>query len=390
MTPTAEYHFFRGRVAQHAILKALRLGPGDEVAVQAFTCVALPAPVLMLGAKPLYIDIDPTSYNVNLGHLSASITKRTKAVIVQHTFGIPAEMDPIVEISRRWGAAVVEDCCHTLASAYKGKTVGSFGAASFTSHRWGKPIVLGAGGTARVRGEDLCVRFHEVCVTSQNTPRAKVLQVLIEYLAHENLLRPSMFWIVRDIFRMLSRRKVVMPTFDEHELRGLMVDAGRRIPEVHRRWLVRRLIKLNQNTAHRRAVANRYGQTLKGLGAQTFSIEEYMDPVFLRYPFLVNDKPRLLQKARERRIELGDWFVSAVHPLLSPDDLKRVGYEIGSCPVAEAVAQTVVTLPIHKGITQRYVEKTINFLDEAANEGLLEAPIFMERRRAQAKATCAS
>ena len=181
-----------------------------------------------------------------------------------------------------------------------------------------------------------------------------------------------------------------MPTFDEDELRGLMVDADRRIPEVHRRWLARRLADLGKNTEFRRSIANQYGRTLKSLGAQTFEIDERSDPVFLRYPFLVENKPRLLQKARERRIELGDWFVSAVHPLSSRDDLRRVGYEIGSCPVAEAVSQTVVTLPIHPRITQRYAAKTIDFLHQAAAEGLLTPPSFIEARYAQAKTTFAS
>jgi perosamine synthetase len=378
MTQEADYYFFRGRVAEHAIIKALGIGSGDEVAIQAFTCVAVAAPVMMTGARPIYIDIDAGSYNLNPQHLAASITSRTKAVIVQHTFGIPGDMDAVKEIAQRRRLAVIEDCCPTLASAYKGKRVGTFGDAAFSSHRWGKPIVLGAGGRAVVRGEELCAEFLKVCASSQPTSIAKTVRILLEYFAHENLLRPSLFWVMRDIFRSLCRNGLAMATFDEKEMRGLMSDAGKRIPELHRRWLNRRLLDLDQDTQFRRSVANRYGEVLKVLGAQTYDLDERFDPVFLRYPFLVENKPLVLERAREKGVELGDWFVSAVHPLSSAADLARIGYEMGSCPTAEAVSNRVVTLPIDHRIGPRCVEKTIQFLTDLGRDGLLAAPRVMQ------------
>ncbi len=382
MTHETDYYFFRGRVAEHAIIQALGIGPGDEVAIQAFTCVAVPAPIFMAGAKPIYVDIDPGTYNLDAQRLEASLTPNTRAVIVQHTFGIPADMDAVLKVARRHGLAVIEDCCHTYASSYRGATVGSFGEAAFFSHRWGKPIVLGAGGRAVVRGEQLCAAFQKVCASSRPTSVAKTMRIVVEYLAHETLLKPSMFWLARDIFRRLSRNGLVMPTFDEKEMEGLMSDAGKRIPDLHRRWLTRYLCKLNENTEFRRSVADQYRRVLRDLGAQTCDLDERFDPVFLRYPLLVENKRDVLQKARERGIELGDWFVSAVHPLSAADDLKRIGYEIGSCPVAESVSRTIVTLPIDHRIRAPYIKKTIEFLKELGSERLLTAPSFMDARYA--------
>ena len=377
MQHECDHYFFRGRVAEHAILRALGIGQGDEVAIQAFTCVAVPAPILMTGARPIYVDIDPGTYNLDPQRLAGAITAKTRAVIVQHTFGIPADMDAVLEIARRNGLAVIEDCCHTLASRYKGGLVGSFGVAAFTSHRWGKPLVLGAGGRAVVRGEEVCARFREICASSQPTPSIKVLRTLIEYFAHENLLRPSLFWVIRDFFRKLSRRGLVTPTFDEKEMQGLMSDAGRRIPELHRRWLARDLANLHKNTEFRKSVARQYSSVLNALGAQTYDVDGRFEPVFLRYPFLVANKDKVLEQARERRIELGDWFVSAVHPLFVPEELRRLGYEAGSCPNAEAVSRGILTLPINRKIGPRYVERTIEFLRHLADKGLLAAPSFM-------------
>ena len=120
-------HFLRGRIAMCAILKALGIGRGDEVIIQAFTCVAVPCPVLATGAKPVFADIDPATFNLDPASVEARITPRTRAIVVQHTFGIPADMDSILRIARARGIYVIEDCCHTVASSYRGARVGSLG-----------------------------------------------------------------------------------------------------------------------------------------------------------------------------------------------------------------------------------------------------------------------
>jgi len=373
MIDESEYLFLRGRVAEHAIIRALGIGQGDEVVIQAFTCVAVPAPILMAGARPVYMDIEPGTYNLDPEQLDAAITRNTKAVIVQHTFGIPADMDRVLEVARRHGLAVVEDCCHTLASRFNGVTVGNFAEGAFFSHRWGKPIVLGAGGRAIVRGEQACARFRKICEASLPPTTGSKLRGLVEYLAHESLLRPSLFWLVRDIFRLLSRNGLVMPTFDEKELHGLMSDVDFRAPRWHQRLIASRLANINEDSGFRRTVARQYSDVLTAFRSHTFDLDERYDPVLLRYPLLVVDKTAVLRKARASRIELGDWYVSAVHPLCVPDDLERIGYRVGSCPVAEAVSRMIVTLPIHRRITPCYVEKTIDFLRELDKEGLLAA-----------------
>ncbi|HIE26284.1 TPA: hypothetical protein EYP66_03250, partial [Candidatus Poribacteria bacterium] len=89
----AKLTFFRGRVALYAILKALNIGPGDEVATQAFTCVAVPEGIMASGARPVWVDIEVDGYNMDAEDLRRKLTLRTRAIIVQHTYGIPADMD---------------------------------------------------------------------------------------------------------------------------------------------------------------------------------------------------------------------------------------------------------------------------------------------------------
>jgi dTDP-4-amino-4,6-dideoxygalactose transaminase len=111
-------HFQRGRIALYAILKALGIGSGDEVIIQAFTCVAVPCPVLATGARPVYADIDGT-LNLDPSSVEARLTPRTKAIVVQHTFGIPANMDRLLRTANECGIYLIEDCCHTVASSYR-------------------------------------------------------------------------------------------------------------------------------------------------------------------------------------------------------------------------------------------------------------------------------
>src|SRR5438067_1523548 len=123
-SPENTFYFYRGRVALYALLTALEIKPEDEVLVPAFTCIAVPSPILGIRARPVYVDIDRSTYNIDPVELERKITPRSKAIIAQHTFGIPCEMDAIMSIARKYGLAVIEDTCHVWGSKYRGKDLG--------------------------------------------------------------------------------------------------------------------------------------------------------------------------------------------------------------------------------------------------------------------------
>jgi len=113
--------FNSGRSALYTILKAMDIHEGDEVILQAFTCVVVPNAIIALGAKPVYVDIDET-FTMRAHDLEKKITKRTKAVIVQHTFGIPTQMDDILRITKRHKIPIIEDAAHTIVEHIKEKS----------------------------------------------------------------------------------------------------------------------------------------------------------------------------------------------------------------------------------------------------------------------------
>jgi perosamine synthetase len=121
-----------GTTALHLALLAAGIAPGDEVITSPFTFISSANSILYTGARPVFVDINPTTFNIDPGLIEAAITAHTKAILPIHLFGLSCEMDLIMEIAARHRLAVIEDACQSHAAGYKGKRVGSFGIGTFS------------------------------------------------------------------------------------------------------------------------------------------------------------------------------------------------------------------------------------------------------------------
>lgn len=148
-----------GTQALYIALKALGIGPGDEVIVPDFTFVACSNSVLWAGAKPVFADVDRKTFNLDPREIEKKITKRTKAVMVVHLYGHPADMDSILKIAKKYKLLVIEDAAEALGTKYKGKPIGSFGQVSCLSFYADKVITTGEGGMVLTKDQKIAKKI---------------------------------------------------------------------------------------------------------------------------------------------------------------------------------------------------------------------------------------
>ena len=187
-----ELLYYRGRVALAELLLASGVQEGDNIAIQAFTCSAVPEGVFAANAKPLYIDVTKRGATMCpddlLFKLKSSV--QVKAVIIQHTFGLVADVEKIIEIAKRFNLIVIEDCCHTLNSKFKNRKVGGFSDASFYSFEWGKPVSLGLGGAVQVTNKKLLATLKGSYTNFVNPSISTELQLFIQRVAFLRSIGP--------------------------------------------------------------------------------------------------------------------------------------------------------------------------------------------------------
>ena len=209
-----------GTDALHLALRALDIGTGDEVITTAFTFVATTEAIGIVGAHPVFADIDPNTFNIDPAKIEAAITPRTKAIIPVHLYGQPCDMDAIMDIAKRHNLYVIEDCCQAIGAKYKGQMVGTFGDIGCFSFYPTKNLGgMGDGGLISVNSENLknriialrnhggAVRYYhdEIGVNSRlDEIQAAILRVKLNYIDEWNSARRSHAKTYNELFASCS------------------------------------------------------------------------------------------------------------------------------------------------------------------------------------------
>jgi perosamine synthetase len=155
-----------GTAALDAAVEALGIVPGDEIILPAFTIISCIAQIVRAGARPVLIDSDPNTWNMDVGLIEARITPRTKAIIVVHTYGLPVDLNPVLELARRHKLSIIEDAAEAHGQIYRGRHCGSFGDISTFSFYPNKHITTGEGGMIVTDDEGLaetCRSLRNLC-----------------------------------------------------------------------------------------------------------------------------------------------------------------------------------------------------------------------------------
>lgn len=206
-----------GTDALHLALRALDIGAGDEVITVAFTFVATTEAIGIVGAKPVFVDIDPDTFNIDVNEIESKITPRTKAILPVHLYGQPCNMDVIMDIAKRHNLFVIEDACQAIGAEYKGKKVGTFGDIGCFSFYPTKNLgTMGDGGLALTNSEYLknrmialrnhggAVRYYhdEIGVNSRlDEIQAAILRVKLNYINEWNKKRREHAAYYNELFK---------------------------------------------------------------------------------------------------------------------------------------------------------------------------------------------
>ena len=352
--------YWKARVGLYALLKSFGVTAGDEVVLPAFTCVVVPNAVLYLGAKPVYVDIEKDSFSSPFKAISSVVTKNTKVIICQNTFGLSFELEEIVSFAKSKGIFTVEDCTHGFGGTYNGRPNGTFCDAAIYSSQWNKPFSTGIGGFVSVEDPGIVKNLAEVSALAQNPSPYEQLQLFFLYLSKQILVNRYTYWSILKLYRLLSSKGIVVGSSSPEELISTEQAHSyfKKSGIVQSLLGIRALKKIKPALMLRKKNAEIYSKALSRLGKNHVDSKYSDNHSFLVYPLLVHDKIVFRELAEKNRIMLGDWFSSPLHPI--DESLEQWGFDIELFPVARYCSEHIVNLPTNISdptIVTRFLER---------------------------------
>lgn len=350
--------FVSARAALFVICKALGIGKGDEVIVQPFTCSVVIDAIQQSGATVVYADVT-SSFVLDPNNVAEKMTKRTKAVLVQHTFGIPAPLEEIGALAKKKKLFVIEDVAHTIGGEYKGRKLGLFGDVSFFSFGRDKAFSCVFGGIVIAQKREFGARIRHLQRTLSQPSFLWVVQ---------QLLHPILFSVVLLLYDTMGLGKVLLVLFQKMRIVSLPVvkeellgylhpQSIRKMPNQLAALALLQLERIDSFNKHRKEIASLYQ---KRLGNLPITYPNDHDVAFLRFPILVDNRDDVLLRLRKHRVYLGTWYAAVIDP--KGTNLSRMNYRIGLCPKAEELASQVLNLPTYPTLPHNDAEKVIDLL----------------------------
>lgn len=296
-----------GTSALQIILRAMDIGPGDQVITVSHTFIATAEAIVLAGASPVFVDIDPATYLMDVAQVESRITPHTKAIMPVHLYGQTVDMDPLLEIASRHGLRVIEDACQAHGAEYRGRRAGSLGDAAAFSFYYSKNLgAYGEGGFITTNDPEIWNRAH----------------------------------MIRD--HGSDKRYL-------HDLIGL----NGRLDEIQAVVLRTKLPHLEEWNARRRSHAARYNELLKDLPVVTPVECPSNKHVYHLYVIRASHRNELQSWLKERGVASGVHYPVPVHRQVA---LQSFGYSHEQLPVTEQVVNEILSLPMYAELTNSEIE----------------------------------
>ena len=318
----------------HLALAALRLDPGDEVITSPMTFAATLNTIVIAGGRPVLVDVEADSYNIDVNRIESAITPRTRAIVPVHFAGVPVDLDPLYALAARHGLRVIEDAAHAIGTEYKGRRIGSFGDTQVFSFHPNKNITTGEGGAVITQDEKLAAdialtRFHGMDREAWN-------RFGKTGAAHYEIIAPGYKYNMMDIQAALGI----------HQLPALAGFIGRRT-ELAKRYLTTlaswREWRLPKAPAYAHLPAWHLFAPL-------------LDPAAAKM-----DRERFMAEMKARNIGTAVHY-RAAH--LYPYYRDRYGYRPGDFPHAEAISERIVSLPLFPTMSDADQDRVIGAMSD--------------------------
>lgn len=292
-------------------LKALGVGEGDEVIVPSNTYIATALAVTYVGAKPVFVEPDIRTYNIDPTRIEEKLTEKTKAIMPVHLYGQPCDMDPILAIAKKHGLYVIEDCAQAHGATYKGKVIGSFGDAAGFSFYPGKN--LGALGDAGA-------------TVTNNKALADQVRALGNYGS-------------------------------DYKYHHVYKGNNSRLDELQAAFLSAKLPLMDKVNDDRRETAKKYLAGIKNPAIILPFVPEYAEPVWHLFAIRTEKRDELAQYLADKGIGTNKHYPIPMH---LQDCYADLGIEKGALPIAEEISATELSLPMYYGMTNEEIQYVID------------------------------
>lgn len=312
-----------GTAALHTALHVLGVSNEDEVITTPFTFISTANSILMQGAKPVFVDIDPKTFNIDPDAIKHKINEKTKAIITVDLYGQLCDYDKIIMIAKENNLKIIEDACQAINAKFNGKMAGSFGDIGCFSFYATKNICCGEGGAMVTNSDDF------------------------------------------------SKRAIL---FRQHGMSGLGkydyndVGYNYRMTDISAAILIEQLKKINNFTQKRKHIANFYNNELKEVeGIKIPFVVDEGSHAYHQYTIKVDgfrlSRDELIEHLKIKGIGCGLYYPKPLHLC---ENFKKLGYQKGDFPVAEEISTQVLSLPIYPGLEESDLNKVIKAIKEVA------------------------
>ncbi len=296
-------------------LKALGIKEGDEVIVPSNTYIATALAVTYTGATPIFVEPDIRTFNIDPTKIEAAITNKTKAIMPVHLYGQACDMDPIMEVAKKYNLYVVEDCAQAHGAKYNGKVIGSFGDAAGFSFYPGKN--LGAFGDAGA-------------TVTNNEELAKKVRALGNYGS-------------------------------DYKYHHIYQGNNSRLDELQAAFLAAKLPHLNKVNAERRKIAQKYLDGINNPEIILPFVPEYAEPVWHIFGIRCNRRNELEKFLNDAGISTNKHYPIPMHLQGCYADL---GFKKGDYPITEEISETELSIPMYYGMTDEEIQYVIDRINE--------------------------